>query len=94
MFEDRNVNNFKFFIKAKFEDSEHIEHLWLEVTSIINDEEFTAIVDNKPNNLTNIKFQDGLHLKRKVVEDWVIKLDGGEIFGNFIFHALKDNPKG
>ena len=47
-----------------------------------------------PNNLTNIKFQDSLHLKKEDVEDWVIKLDDGEIFGNFIFLALKDNPTG
>ena len=86
-FEGRETNLFKFFIKARFEDENHIEHLWLMPIDITEDI-FTAIVNNVPNNLTNVKFDDILQIKKDDVEDWLIWIREGEELGNFIKHSI------
>ena len=83
VFEDRDNNLFKFFIKVRFEDENYIEHLWLMPTHFIGDT-FTAIVNNVPNNLTNIKFEDVLQINKQDVEDWIIWISESEVLGNFI----------
>ncbi len=89
VFEGRAINLFNFYIKARFEDNEHIEHLWLKPISLIDDN-FNVIVDNVPKALTTIKYQDSLQIRKCDVEDWIILLEDGELFGNFIAHALGD----
>ena len=88
MFEGSELTLFKCFIKAKFEDEKHIEHLWLEPISFIDDI-FTATVGNVPDNLTNIKYQDMVQVKKEDVEDWIVSMAEGTMIGNFIYNATQ-----
>jgi uncharacterized protein YegJ (DUF2314 family) len=85
MFEGSELTLFKCYIKARFEDDKHIEHLWLTPISYA-DGTFTAIVDNDPDKLTNIKYQDVVQLKKEDVEDWIVSMPG-QLFGNFIYNS-------
>ncbi|GAB2842458.1 DUF2314 domain-containing protein [Ferruginibacter profundus] len=88
VFQAEDTSDFKFFIKARFEEDEYIEHLWLKPISI-NDNKIAAKVDNEPFNLTTIKYEDIIVVNTNDVEDWIIKTDKGEILGNFIFSSSK-----
>lgn len=88
VFQAEDTSDFKFFIKARFEEDEYIEHLWLKPISI-NDNKIDAKVDNEPVNLTTIKYEDIIVVNTDDVEDWIIKTDKGEILGNFIFSSSK-----
>jgi uncharacterized protein YegJ (DUF2314 family) len=90
MFEGSELTLFKCYIKAKFEDDKHIEHLWLTPTSYEKGT-FTATIDNIPNKLTNIKFQDVVQLKKEDVEDWIVSMPG-QLFGNFIYNSMQPKP--
>ena len=89
VFQSADATDFVFFIKAKFEDDNYIEHLWLKLISVMDDS-FTTIVDNEPDNLAHIKYKDIIVVNKSSIEDWIIKLDTGEIFGNFIFRSLQE----
>jgi uncharacterized protein YegJ (DUF2314 family) len=82
-FEEREKNQYGFFIKSRFEDENYIEHLWL-IPTHLKDDIFTAIANNVPKNLTNIKFEDVLQINKQDVEDWIIWISESEVLGNFI----------
>jgi uncharacterized protein YegJ (DUF2314 family) len=82
------ISEFKFSIKVRFEDEKYIEHIWLTPTSFENDN-FVAIVDNIPNNLTHIQYQETLQINRIDVEDWIINAGDGILIGNFIYNSLQ-----
>jgi uncharacterized protein YegJ (DUF2314 family) len=88
--QSNDANDFKFYIKVKFEDDRYIEHLWLIPTSI-DEDKFTAVIDNIPNNLKHIKYKDIKQIYKKDVEDWIIRVRESEILGNFIFNSLQEN---
>jgi uncharacterized protein YegJ (DUF2314 family) len=91
MFEGKELTLFSCFIKVKFEDESNIEHMWLEPTSYANNI-FTATVENEPNNLKTIKYKDVVKVKKQDVEDWIVSLDNGIMFGNFINDATQPQP--
>jgi len=51
---------------------------------------FTAVVDNAPNQMKNIKYWDIVQIPMTEVEDWIIRDPDGNFTGNFIYHALND----
>jgi uncharacterized protein YegJ (DUF2314 family) len=87
VFQAENTD-FRFHINVKFQENEFIEHLWLQPVMFIEDK-FVAIVDNIPNNLIKIKYQDVIDIDKKDVEDWIIKMNDNEVLGNFIYNSLE-----
>lgn len=87
-FQVNENGEFKFYIKVKFVDNEHIEHLWL-VSTNYNKDTFTAIVDNVPNRLKSVNYKDTVDIQVKDIEDWIISDKEGNILGNFISHSIE-----
>lgn len=54
-------NSKEVFIKAKFIDNEKIEHMWVEITKLIEENDsilIEGILDNEPILVTNVKYKD------------------------------------
>lgn len=51
--------NEAFFVKMKFEEGDDIEHMWVEVVSIVG-EDLTGILLNQPSSLSNLKEGDNI----------------------------------
>jgi len=86
-FEDKERNQYGFFIKSRFEDGDYVEHIWL-IPIHLKGGTFTAIVNNVPNNLTNVKFGDVLQINKQDVEDWIVLISESEVLGNFIMKSI------
>jgi uncharacterized protein YegJ (DUF2314 family) len=93
LFENRDKNFFNYFIKTKFEYENAREHLWLTPIDY-KDNVFTALVDNNPNHLPNIKYKDKLLINKDEVEDWIISCAGERgLIGDFINKSLGIKPQ-
>lgn len=88
LLKDKKKNNLQFFIKSKFTQGKHVEHIWL-LTDSIDNNLFSATLDNIPNNLTTVKFGDKVKVARHDVEDWIIYEGDSVLFGNFISNAFR-----
>lgn len=79
----KRENRFSFYIKSKFKEDDHVEHMWSVVRSL-NDTVFLVSLDNVPNYLTRVKYKDNLKISKGEVEDWIVYQKDSILFGNFI----------
>lgn len=77
-----------FNVKARFEDGETVEYMWVSVTGISGDR-ISGTLGNDPNALTNIKLGDEVTLSPDDVADWLY-LDGEEMVGGFSIKVLQE----
>lgn len=87
-FEQRGENEEGFTVKAKFENDEHAEFMWVIVTGIEN-EVIYGRLGNEPANLPDLN--QGMNVKVRVAElcDWLYVREG-QAFGGFTIKLLGD----
>jgi len=74
-------NGDKFFLKRRFEDGEHTEWMWVEISSAEGDRYFGVLL-NDPLWIKKIVRGDGVHVEREDIEDWIFST-GGKAVGGF-----------
>jgi uncharacterized protein YegJ (DUF2314 family) len=85
---DRKNNMWRYFIKSRFAEGKEIEHMWVEADTA-SAEYVYGRLDNDPIKLTNIKFNDKVHVRIKDIEDYTIYEGDSILLGNFISHSLE-----
>ena len=82
--EDRTINSYDFFVKAKISDSQkNTEHMWFAVHNR-NNENLIVILDNVPLNLKNVKLGDTLEIHENQIEDWIVYKGDSIVAGNYL----------
>lgn len=81
-----------FSVKFPFAQSEHVEHMWVEVTAIEGDT-IRGTLGNQPEVVTNFTEGQDVERSRDEMEDWLF-MRNGAIVGGFSLHALlqEDEP--
>jgi uncharacterized protein YegJ (DUF2314 family) len=74
-------------VKAKFQDGESVEWMWVTVEHI-TDDGFEGRLDNDPGELTNVKVGDRITVKSDDVVDWVVK-EGDGMRGGFSIEVFQ-----
>ena len=80
-------------VKVKFEDSNGIEHLWVE-PFIITDEGFEGYVANEPRTVRSVKFEEWVSFKREDITDWGYINEGVRVGYFTICVQLRRMPAG
>lgn len=62
---------FVYSVKSKFSEDDIVEHMWSQVFKY-EDGYFIGKLANQPYNLSNIKLDDEVKIKREDVEDFVL----------------------
>jgi uncharacterized protein YegJ (DUF2314 family) len=86
---DKKNNGFDFYIKSKFTEEGHVEHMW-SIVKDVHEDSFEATIDNEPKYLTTVKYKQIVSVPKTSVEDWIIYDKDSVILGNFIKHSLKE----
>lgn len=75
-------------VKTSFKEGENVEHMWVYVYSYSNNE-FSGVLVNEPEVITNYNEGDNVTVLKQDVEDWAI-FDENEnlIDGDFLAHLL------
>jgi uncharacterized protein YegJ (DUF2314 family) len=62
---------YQYSLKIDFNDKGNHEHMWVEVKDIDGDE-YTGILGNDPQVVTNVKYGDRVMVTKDKIEDWLI----------------------
>jgi uncharacterized protein YegJ (DUF2314 family) len=75
-------------LKARFEDGELVEHIWL--TNVRESEAgFVGEINNEPLNLTNLRLGQSVSVPTAEVSDWFVIRDG-VLRGGFTIRVLRN----
>jgi uncharacterized protein YegJ (DUF2314 family) len=87
LLKEKKNNNVQYYIKSRFTQGVQVEHMWL-VAEDIDNNSFSATLDNVPNKLTTIKYKDKVKVAKEDVEDWIVYEGDSVLLGNFISYAI------
>jgi len=90
-----NVNADKerpFLVKAKFEEGETVEHMWISVTRVDGDT-IHGVLENEPHGLTKVKQGQAVALPLSALSDWLYA-KGKEPVGGFTAKVIAEMEKG
>lgn len=77
-----------FIIKVKFPTNEGYEHIWMSDITLV-DSAFYGIVNNIPNNTTEVKFGDTVRIRKEMITDWIYS-DQGKLRGGYTLRVILD----
>jgi len=77
-----------FAVKARFEDGEQSEYMWLSNIQLI-DGKFVGAIDNEPQLISNIEIGDRKTVDPGEISDWMILVDNGEVTGGYTIEVLE-----
>jgi len=77
-----------FSLKAKFQERDAIEHIWLSDPTY-DGKQFSGTVGNNPEELSNVKFGDVVTVSIDRVSDWMY-VDAGVLKGGFTIRVLRN----
>ena len=84
---------FNYAVKTKFKEEDKTEHMWVKVTEF-TDGYFIGKLNNKPNTMKLIKYDDEVKVLRKDVEDWILQdLLTKTKVGGFSSAYIRNNAK-
>lgn len=82
-----------FSLKARIEDGEMTEHIWLSDVSYDEDKNFYGTVNNEPVDVTNVTFGQQIGIATEHVSDWMI-IEDGRLIGGYTIRAVRDGMQG
>ncbi|HHC81206.1 MAG TPA: DUF2314 domain-containing protein [Flavobacteriia bacterium] len=82
-----------FSIKARVEDGNKVEHIWLTETSFDEDGTIYGIISNKPIDVTTVSINEKIGIKKEYVSDWMI-IENGRLIGGYTIRAIRVGLKG
>lgn len=78
-----------FSLKARIEDGQSIEHIWLGDPEYDAEGSFYGIVGNVPLSLKNVKLNDRVGVSAENISDWMI-VEEGRLIGGYTIRALRE----
>jgi len=84
---ERRAKGNVFGVKARFEEGDAVEWMWIKIDHI-TDDGFEGRLDNNPAELKRVKAGDRVTVKADEVVDWVIKA-GDEMRGGFSIEVFR-----
>lgn len=82
-----------FSIKAKIEDGNNTEHIWLMEPSFDNEGNVYGIIGNEPADVKNIAINEKVGIPFNDVSDWMI-IEDGRLIGGYTIRAIRDGLTG
>lgn len=79
-------------VKAAFRDGEEVEHMWVQVQSA-DENSIVGILDNDPQIVGNVKYQQPVKLPVSDMEDWVYTQQK-QMHGGFSIEVLSKRERG
>ena len=77
-----------FSIKARFEEGDKVEHIWLSEVHY-DGKEFHGKVDNLPKGLKNVELDQACTIPRERVSDWMI-IENGRLVGGATIRVARN----
>lgn len=74
-------------LKARFEQGEHVEYLWLDHVTHEN-ESFSGEIENEPSDISNVRLRQRVSVTLDRVADWVA-VDDGRMVGGYTLRVLR-----
>ena len=78
-----------FSIKARIEDNEKTEHIWLMEPDFDNEGNIYGIVGNEPIDVKNVTIDEKIGISFDYVSDWMI-IENGRLIGGYTIRAIRD----
>lgn len=75
-------------LKARFEDGDFVEHIWLTNVRAVGDG-FVGEVNNEPLNVTNVRLGQRVSVSTEEISDWFVIRDG-VLRGGYTIRVLRD----
>ena len=82
-----------FSIKARVEDGNKVEHIWLTEPNFDEDGTIYGIISNKPIDVTTVSINEKIGIKKEYVSDWMI-IENGRLIGGYTIRAIRVGLKG
>jgi uncharacterized protein (TIGR03067 family) len=76
-----------FSVKVAVQDGDEVEHLWLVPVRYENGQ-FIGRVNNEPQMVSTVKFDDEVKVAKNEISDWIYA-DDGKMAGGFTVHVLR-----
>lgn len=77
-----------FSLKAKFQEGEKIEHMWIN-SPIVSGDSIKGKLGNDPDNLKKVRMGMIVTVTRDRVSDWMY-VDDGKLVGGYTLRVLRD----
>ncbi|WP_452232648.1 DUF2314 domain-containing protein [Lacinutrix sp. MEBiC02595] len=88
-FKNKENSETDFFAKVKITENENIEHIWVQLLDL-NEDNSIGLLSNVPTNFKELKYLDTLTFNINKAEDLMIMRNDSIIFGGFL-QAELDN---
>lgn len=82
-----------FSVKARIEDNDKIEHIWLMEPSFDNEGNIYGVVGNEPIDVKNVTINEKIGIAFNHVSDWMI-IERGRLIGGYTIRAIRDGLTG
>lgn len=76
-------------VKARIQDGEHIEHIWITDPEFDIDGNLFGTIGNEPLNVKNVRLGQRVGIDRSQITDWMI-VDQGRLIGGYTIRAIRD----
>lgn len=78
-----------FSLKARFEEGDVVEHMWLDDVSF-DGKAFSGAVNNDPEELRNVSFGQKVTVPPGEISDWMF-VENGKLVGGFTIRVMRDS---
>jgi uncharacterized protein YegJ (DUF2314 family) len=78
-----NDSTYQFYIKSKYEEDGHIEHMWSIPLEAL-DQKLKCVLDNQPRDLQNIQVGDTVLIDLSSIDDFDVTHNGVLLMGNYL----------
>lgn len=75
-------------LKVKFQNETDVEHIWLTDVEF-KDGQYSGILDNEPEYITDHKIGDTINVDSKNISDWMY-IENGKLFGGYTIKVLRN----
>ncbi|MDC1162600.1 DUF2314 domain-containing protein, partial [Tenacibaculum sp.] len=82
-----------FSVKARIEDNQYIEHIWLTEPSFDKEGNIYGTVGNEPIDVKNVKINEKIGIPFNYVSDWMI-IEEGRLIGGYTIRAIREGLSG
>lgn len=81
-----------FSIKARIEDNEKVEHIWLTEPSFDGQGNIFGVIGNDPIDVKTVKIDQKIGITADFVSDWMI-VENGKLIGGYTIRAIREGLK-
>ena len=82
-----------FSVKARIEDNDKVEHIWLTEPSFDEEGNIYGVIGNEPIDVSNISINEKIGITKEYLSDWMI-IENGRLIGGYTIRAIREGLKG